>query len=85
MPLSGHLSISMAPAWYGIDWYKVVTDLAVVYTNFPNMMDNGKQTASERYRIALAGVGDNLSAKKNGAKQCLITCNPCRLAKMEKW
>ncbi len=51
-------------SWYGIDWYKVVTDLAVVYTNFPNMMDNGKQTASERYRIALAGVGDNLSAKE---------------------
>ncbi len=50
-------------AWWGVDWLKVVNDLAIVYTNFPNMLDNGRQTAIERYRIALAGVGDTLAGQ----------------------
>lgn len=52
-------------SWYGIDWFKVVKDLEVVYANFPNMLDNSRVTAMERYRTALTGVGDALSARED--------------------
>ncbi len=51
-------------SWWGIDFLRVVKDLEVVYTNFPNMQDQGHITAFERYRMALAGVGDQLSLKE---------------------
>ncbi len=51
-------------SWWGIDFVRVVKDLEIVYTNFPNMQDQGHVTAFERYRMALAGVGDQLALKE---------------------
>jgi hypothetical protein len=50
-------------SWWGVDFLRVVKDLEIVYTNFPNIQDQGHITAFERYRMALAGVGDQLALK----------------------
>ena len=49
--------------YWGIDFLRVVKDLEIVYTNFPSLQDQGHVTAVERYRMALAGVGDQYVAK----------------------
>jgi hypothetical protein len=51
-------------SWWGIDFLRVVKDLEIVYTNFPNLQDQGHVTAFERYRMALAGVGDQFALKE---------------------
>ena len=51
-------------SFWGVDFLRVVKDLEIVYTNFPNLQDQGHVTAFERYRMALAGVGDQLALKE---------------------
>jgi len=71
-------------SWYGIDWFKVVKDLEVVYANFPNMQDNSHMTASERYRIALAGVGDALSSTEKWCEAVPYYLQSLQVADNEK-
>ena len=51
-------------SFWDLDWSQAVYYFAQVAPALPNLCDGSKLTAAERYRLALAGYGDQLA--KNG-------------------
>ena len=49
-----------AASFWKIDWPKVVAYFAEIYPALPNLRDSSGMTATERYRQALVGYGDQL-------------------------
>lgn len=49
-----------AASFWKIDWPKVIAYFAEIYPALPNLRDSSGMTATERYRQALVGYGDNL-------------------------
>jgi len=49
-----------AASFWKIDWPKVIAYFAEIYPALPNLRDSSGMTATERYRQALVGYGDQL-------------------------
>ena len=49
-------------SFWEVDWERVVTYFADIYTALPNLRDGSGMTATERYRIALYKYADTIAA-----------------------